>query len=79
MTRMMRLGLHLWQRMIDFSFVLLSFCCLTHLLYVLLNSLTNITLFTLILLRPLGGVIFIAVGFFITMFYPLSFCDKMGE
>jgi hypothetical protein len=46
--------------------------------FAMLNLWTNITLFTLVLLRPLGGVIFIAV-FFITLFYPLSLCDKNGE
>jgi hypothetical protein len=35
MMRMMRLGLHPWQRMLEFSFVLLSFCCLRHLVYIL--------------------------------------------
>jgi hypothetical protein len=35
-----------------------------------------ITLFTLVLLRHLRGVI---VVFLITLFYPLSFCDKKGE
>jgi len=38
-----------------------------------------ITLFTLVLLKPLGGVILITVGCFITLFYPLSLCDKKGE
>jgi len=37
-----------------------------------------ITLFTLVLLRPLGGVIFDVI-IFITLFYPLSLCDKKGE
>jgi len=35
------------------------------------------TLFTLVLLRHLGGVIFVC--FLITLFYPLSLCDKKGE
>jgi hypothetical protein len=30
-----------------------------------------------VLLRPLGGEIFMTV--FITLFYPLSLCDKKGE
>jgi hypothetical protein len=34
-------------------------------------------MFTLILLRHLGGVIFL--GFLNTLFYHLSFCDKNGE
>jgi hypothetical protein len=33
-----------------------------------------ITLITLVLLRPLGGVSFVC--FLITLFYPLSLCDK---
>jgi hypothetical protein len=45
--------------------------------FAMLNLWTNITLFTLVLLRPLRGVIFIAV--FFTLFYPLSLCHKKGE
>jgi len=36
-----------------------------------------ITLFTLVLLRQLGGVIYVCV--LITLFYHLSLCDKKGE
>jgi hypothetical protein len=38
-------------------------------------SVDIITLFTLILVRHLGGVFF----FLITLFYPLSLCNKKGE
>jgi hypothetical protein len=31
-----------------------------------------------VLLRLLGGVIFLLVVCYITLFYPLSFCDKKG-
>jgi hypothetical protein len=37
-----------------------------------------ITLFTLVLLRPLGGVIFVVVDFYYS-FYPLSLCDEKWE
>jgi hypothetical protein len=33
-------------------------------------------MFTLVLLRPLGGVIFVCL--LINLFYPLSLCDKKG-
>jgi hypothetical protein len=47
---------------------------------VLLNTWIYITLFTRVLLRPLGGVIFILLYLdFITLFYPLSLCDKTGR
>jgi hypothetical protein len=42
----------------------------------LLNSWTNITLFTLVLLRPLGGVIFVMVGFHYSI---LPFVTKRGS
>jgi hypothetical protein len=65
-----------------FFLCIVSFVCIWDIwsifCYVLLNFWTNITLFTLVLLRPLWGVIFIAVGF-ITLFYPLSLCDKKRE
>jgi hypothetical protein len=41
-------------------------------------KLLDYILFTLVLLRPLGGVIF-GVVVLITLFYPLSLCDKKGE
>jgi hypothetical protein len=41
----------------------------------LVKLLDYITLFTLVLLRPLGRVIF-RMFVFITLFYPLSLCDK---
>jgi len=44
----------------------------------LVKLLDYIILFTLVLLRPLGGVIFDVV-IFITMFYPLSLSDKKGS
>jgi len=76
--RMKRLGLHLWQWMIEF---LLFYCVfvvfLRHLisLFAMLKPLTYITLFTLVLLRPLGGVLFIAVCcnfyYFVLPFVPL--------
>jgi hypothetical protein len=40
-------------------------------------SVDIITLFTLVLLRQLGGVIF-ECFILITLFYPLSLCDKKG-
>jgi hypothetical protein len=42
-------------------------------------SVDNITLFTLVLLKPLREVIFHVFDFFITLFYPLSLYDKKGE
>jgi hypothetical protein len=49
-----------------FFFFFFFFLCLRHLVYFLLcllNSWTNITLFILVLMRSLGGVIFVMVGF----------------
>jgi hypothetical protein len=47
----------------------------------LFKLLDVITLFTLVLLRPLGGVIFGVLVWLIsiTLFYPLSFRDKKGK
>jgi hypothetical protein len=53
-----------------FSFSSFPFVCKTCELYYSVSR---------VLLRPLGGVIFIRVGCFITLFYPLSLCDKKGE
>jgi hypothetical protein len=44
----------------------------------MLLSMDITTLFTIILLRQLGGVIF-ECFILITLFYPLSLCDKKGE
>jgi hypothetical protein len=44
-----------------------------------IKLLDYITLFTLVHLRPLGGVIFDVVIFFITQFYHLSLYDKKGD
>jgi len=77
----MRLGLRLWQRMLEFLFLFscLFLLCLRQLVYFLLcllKSWTNITLFTLVLLRSLGGVIFAMVVFHYSI---LPFVTKRGS
>jgi hypothetical protein len=76
MTRTM----HQWPRMLEFLFVVDFSIFETFVLYfaTFVKLLDYIILFTLVLLRPLGGVIFDVV-IFITLFYPLSICDKKGE
>jgi hypothetical protein len=61
-------------------FVVVLFVFETVVLYfaTLVKLLDYITLFTLVLLRPIEGVIFMCLVF-ITLFYPLSLCDKKGE
>jgi hypothetical protein len=45
----------------------------------MLNSWTHITLFTLVLLRPLGGVIFIYSWFLLLCFTLYPFVTKRGS
>jgi len=66
--------MHQWPRMLELNL----FCCFLIVLRqlflyfaTLVKLLDYITLFTLVLLRPLGGVIF-GVFVFITLLYPLS-------
>jgi hypothetical protein len=65
---------HLYKLEVSLFF---NFGCL---FYILVKLLDVITLFTLILLRPLGGVFFgvLVCLISITMFYPLSIFDKKG-
>jgi hypothetical protein len=71
-----------WPRMLEFffCFVVILFVVETVVLYfaTLVKLLDYITLFTLVLLRPMGAVIFMCLVF-ITLFYLLFLCDKNGE
>jgi hypothetical protein len=57
---------------------LLSFVILRQ-FFALLKLLDIYYFVSRVLLRPLGGAIFISVGYVITLFYPLSLCYKKGE
>jgi hypothetical protein len=79
MMRMMQLRLYPCQRMFDFIslYFIVSFCVILRLFvifYYFVKTLKPyITLFTRVLLRPLGGVISITVGFYYSVlpFVPL--------
>jgi hypothetical protein len=65
--------------LVVFPFLQLFQSMLVYFLLCLLNSWTNITLFTLVLLRPLGGVIFIYSWFLLHCFTLCPFVTKGGS
>jgi hypothetical protein len=73
MMRMMQIGLYPCQRMFDFPMFLLFFC---DFLLFFVNLFKHLNLYysvSRVLLRPLGGVIFMTVGFYYSVlpFVPL--------
>jgi hypothetical protein len=79
----MRLGLDLWRRMIEFLFVLL--CVVVFLFETFDLYFAMLKLFDLYYSvypgpsKTVRGSNFYSSWFFITLFYPLSLCDKKGE